>query len=132
MPYQTNTVYLHGDDSFMPRRRACWSSWNVQRDHNGTFTVSYWMNRLQTLETAQQFFVTLNPTREPRNVFWQGEYEHPHFTAEAERAKRERWHIATPRLSFAGAYWGSGFHEDGFVSGREAADHLTGSMANAA
>ncbi len=132
MPYQSNMVYLHGDQSFMPKRRACWSSWNVQRDRSGTFTVSYWMNRLQTLDSQQQFFVTLNPTREPRNIFWQGRYEHPHFTAEAERAKRERWNIATPRLSFAGAYWGSGFHEDGFVSGREAAEHLVRRTAHAA
>ncbi len=124
MSYRPNSVYLHSDPSFMPKREACWSSWNVQRDTAGELTITYWMNRLQSLPGATNYFVTLNPQREPQRIAWQGTYQHPHFTRDAEEAKARRWDICGDRISFAGAYWGHGFHEDGFVSGRQAAEHI--------
>ncbi len=124
MPYRANSVYLHSDPSFMPKRKTCWSSWNVQRNQAGELTITYWMNRLQSLPGSTHYFVTLNPSREPRQIAWQGNYQHPHFTRDAEEAKTRRWEISGDRIAFAGAYWGHGFHEDGFVSGRQAVEHI--------
>jgi predicted NAD/FAD-binding protein len=121
MSYQNNAVYLHSDASFMPRNKACWSSWNVIRGRDGAYTITYWMNLLQGLTCSEQFFVTLNPTSEPHQISWQGSYEHPHFT-KASYAAQQKWtEISRGPLQFAGAYWGSGFHEDGFVSGQRCA-----------
>ncbi len=124
IPYQDNHVYLHEDVSFMPRNRRCWSSWNVVREADGAYTITYWMNKLQNLPCDEQFFVTLNPQRVPRTVRWQGFYQHPHFTRASFAAQQRGAEIATERTQFAGAYWGKGFHEDGFVSGLRAADAL--------
>ena len=67
--YGRNVAWLHSDERLMPRRRAVWSSWNyIARAHeaNASLSVTYWMNRLQHLPGARQFFVTLNPIQEPR------------------------------------------------------------------
>ncbi len=132
MPFQNNKVYLHQDVSFMPRDHRCWSSWNVTRDSSGEFTITYWMNRLQNLACQAQFFVTLNPNREPQDVCWQGDYSHPHFTRESIFAQTCRSDIGTRQTQFAGAYWGSGFHEDGFTSGLTAAQALIEGRAGGA
>ncbi|MEE2783864.1 MAG: FAD-dependent oxidoreductase [Pseudomonadota bacterium] len=121
VPYQNNAVYLHNDAAFMPRNKSCWSSWNVIRGRDGSYTITYWMNRLQGLTCSEQFFVTLNPAREPRQVCWQGSYQHPLFT-KASYAAQQKWtQISRGPVQYAGAYWGSGFHEDGFVSGQRCA-----------
>lgn len=124
MPFQPNQVVLHEDASFMPDNPHCWSSWNVVREPDGNYTITYWMNKLQGLHCAEQFFVTLNPSRQPDRVRWHGEYAHPHFTR-ASYAAQQRWaEISSGNTQFAGAYWGAGFHEDGFVSGQRAARAL--------
>lgn len=119
--YRQNRAVVHSDRSVMPRHRAAWSSWNVAVDGAHT-EVSYWMNRLQSLDPRQPFFVTLNPQREPRDVWSERSYAHPVFDTAARAAQRRRAEISGVRGTYyCGAYWGWGFHEDGFVSGREAA-----------
>ena len=46
----------------MPRQRSCWSSWNYLEDSKKNITVTYWMNKLQNLETERNIFVSLNPS----------------------------------------------------------------------
>ncbi len=48
----------------MPRRRAAWASWNYHLldEETGRTTVTYHMNRLQSLEADREFLVTLNRT----------------------------------------------------------------------
>ena len=47
------------------------------------------------------------------------------YTPGAVRAQQRRAEISgVNRTSYAGAYWGAGFHEDGLVSGYEAAADL--------
>jgi len=124
IPYQQNRVCLHSDTSFMPRNTKCWLSWNVTRETTGSHTITYWMNKLQNLSCAEQFFVTLNPPREPQALVWEGQYAHPHFT-QASAAAQRRWAgVGSARVRFAGAYWAKGFHEDGFISGIEAAESV--------
>ena len=58
----------------MPRHRSCWSSWNYLEDSKKkNITVTYWMNKLQNLETERNIFVSLNPSVLPakKNDFYQ-------------------------------------------------------------
>src|SRR4029453_362296 len=52
IPYQPNEAVLHTDRSLLPRRRRAWASWNYHLldEPIGKPTVTYHMNRLQTLE----------------------------------------------------------------------------------
>lgn len=131
IPYRTNRAVLHTDPSLMPRRRKTWASWNYV-GHGAASegcAVSYWMNRLQGLETQLPLFVTLNPEREPDpgSVLWQGEYDHPAFTPAALSAQRRLWSLqGRDNIWFAGAWLGAGFHEDGLQAGLAAAEHMGG------
>lgn len=131
--YTRNTAVLHGDTSFMPKRRAAWASWNYvagPQDDRQQVSVTYWMNRLQPLgEDAPPLFVTLNPWREPRSgtVFRTDIYEHPAFDMQTLRAQRELWSLQGRQSTwFCGAYFGAGFHEDGLQAGLAVAEELGG------
>ncbi len=123
--YQPNRAVLHSDASVMPRRRVAWSSWNVRADAKGRFECTYWMNRLQSLDAPRPLLVTLNPAQTPRDIWLECDYRHPIFTASAHAAKARLGEISgRNRTFYCGAYWGWGFHEDGFRSGLEAARRL--------
>ncbi len=130
--YSRNLAVLHSDAGLMPTRRSIWSSWNYMGDRNGSenaVTVSYWMNRLQQLNTETQMFVTLNPTRPPHagTIFHSEMYEHPLIDAAALAAQRKLWSLqGRNRTWFCGAYFGAGFHEDGLQSGLAVAEQLGG------
>ena len=119
--YQPNDVTLHTDHSLLPRRRRAWASWNyhLQDEPVGRTTVTYHMNRLQTLDADREFCVTLNRSDavDPDKVIRSLRYQHPVFTAGA-LAAQARWdEVSGPRRThYCGAYWGYGFHEDGVVS----------------
>lgn len=128
--YRSNKVYLHQDPGQMPRRRKVWSAWNyvgAERDAGEGVTVTYWMNRLQNLETARPLFVTLNPAvpPAPETVLFTTEYDHPQFDAAAHAAQQRLPGIqGRSGLWFAGAWTGHGFHEDGLRSGLDVAEAL--------
>ncbi|MCY3812061.1 MAG: FAD-dependent oxidoreductase [Gammaproteobacteria bacterium] len=123
--YQDNVAVLHSDESAMPRDRRAWSSWNVtadDRDGTTACNVTYWMNRLQRLPGSRQFFVSLNPRTPPHHAWVERDYRHPVFTTASQMARSRRTEIdGRNRIHYCGAYWGWGFHEDGFRSGVEAA-----------
>lgn len=133
--YTRNLAVLHRDPALMPLRRAVWSSWNYLAARRGDAlpTVTYWMNRLQPHlpqgRDAQPLFVTLNPTEPPRpeHLIRTEVYEHPRFDAAAMAAQRELWSLqGGQRAWFCGAYFGSGFHEDGLQAGLAVAEALGG------
>lgn len=127
--YSQNRAVLHGDPVLMPRRKAAWASWNYigGRGTRETPTVTYWMNALQQLPTAQNLFVTLNPHAEPKQVLHEEHYDHPIFDAAAMSAQRRLWSLqGRDRLWFCGSYFGAGFHEDGLQSGLAVAEALGG------
>lgn len=130
--YQWNTAVLHADRRWMPRRRALWSSWNFIGNEAGSAArpcVTYWMNRLQALDTETDLFVTLNPADEihPKAVFGTFEYSHPVFTAASHAARAALASRQGHRRTwFAGAHFGHGFHEDGLQSGLAVAERLGG------
>lgn len=131
--FRPNSVVLHRDPALMPRRRAVWSSWNYLRPAGepgaAPVSVTYWMNRLQSIDPARPLFVTLNPTVEPdeRLVFGRYAYDHPQFDAAAIAAQRHLTALQGRRRSwFCGAWTGFGFHEDGIRSGLAVAERLGG------
>ena len=119
--YQPNDVVLHTDRSLLPHRRRAWASWNyhLQDEPVGRTTVTYHMNRLQTLDADREFCVTLNRCDDvdPGAVIRRLRYHHPVYTA-AALAAQARWEQVSGRrrTHYCGAYWGYGFHEDGVVS----------------
>lgn len=143
-PYTRNLAVLHRDPALMPRRRAVWSSWNYVGVRGGSQvsaasqepappTVTYWMNRLQPHlpqgADAAPLFVTLNPTVAPRpeHLIRTEVYEHPRFDATGIAAQRELWSLqGQQRTWFCGAWFGSGFHEDGLQAGLAVAEALGG------
>jgi uncharacterized protein len=121
IPYQTNQAVLHTDTRMLPRRRRAWASWNyhLRPAAGDRTTVTYHMNRLQSLTADREFCVTLNRTGEidPATVIETIDYAHPVFTVDGVRAQGRLNEISGRNLThFAGAYWGWGFHEDGVVS----------------
>ena len=129
--FQENRAYLHRDTRLMPRRRKVWSSWNYlgQREAGGdrAVAVTYWMNRLQRLDAAHDWLVTLNPFEPPRDSLTEREitYHHPVFDARAIDAQARLPEIQGHRRTFyAGAWTGYGFHEDGLSSAVAIARHL--------
>ncbi len=131
--YSKNRAILHRDDRLMPKRKRLWSSWNYLSEmppHSATTSaVTYWMNKLQPLPVETPLFVSLNPLEEPRmeKVLAEFDYAHPIFDPAAMAAQRDLWKIQGARRTwFCGAYWGSGFHEDGIQAGLAAAEALGG------
>ena len=128
--YSRNHAVLHRDPALMPVRRKVWASWNYLADRNGTDQppcVTYWMNRLQGIPEDNPLFVTLNPVRPPeaRHLVRTEVYEHPLFDAAAMRAQHKLWSLqGRQRTWFCGAYFGSGFHEDGLQAGLAVAEAL--------
>jgi uncharacterized protein len=122
IPYQANEVVLHTDASLLPRRRRAWASWNfhLQDEPADRATVTYHMNRLQSLASDTHYCVTLNRSEaiDPERVIGVGEFAHPVFTHAALAAQRRWGEISgVRRTHYCGAYWGYGFHEDGVQSG---------------
>jgi predicted NAD/FAD-binding protein len=129
--YQKNIAYLHRDDSFMPKRNACWSSWNYLGSRQGKemqdVSLTYWMNKLQHIDKDYPLFVTLNPERELAAdlTFDKHIFHHPVFTRKAIEAQKALPAIQGKRnIWFCGAYQRYGFHEDGMMSGVEVARQL--------
>jgi predicted NAD/FAD-binding protein len=128
--YSDNEVLLHRDPRQLPVAPAARSSWNYRMDACTTRSehsaVTYWMNRLQGIESTAPFLVTLNASDriDPSTVVATMAYTHPIYTPASVAAQSELKRLFTDRTVYAGAYHGWGFHEDGCRSGVEAAAAL--------
>lgn len=119
--YQQNEVVLHTDTSVLPMKKDAWASWNyripqAQQDH---VSVTYNMNSLQSIESNQTYCVSLNQTRhiDKSKIIKRIIYHHPQFSP--GRSDIQGCHqqlIRHDGISYCGAYWGFGFHEDGVSS----------------
>jgi predicted NAD/FAD-binding protein len=123
-----NDVVLHTDAGLLPRRPGARSSWNYHLpscgDRIGLPTMTYSLNRLQGLETEEQYCVTLNRTGEidPARVIRRLRWAHPEMTRASLAAQAGLHVLNGPRnTAFCGAWQGNGFHEDGLASGLRAA-----------
>lgn len=128
--YSRNETILHSDDRLLPDATNARASWNYRMDacdaRSEATAVTYWMNRLQGLETSTPYLVSLNSAEHiaPATVHATMQYAHPIYTPRSVAAQAELGGLATERTVYAGAYHGWGFHEDGCRSGVEAARHL--------
>lgn len=121
--YTRNHTVLHTDASVMPSASAAWASWNyrVERPHDpkSPVTLSYHMNRLQSLRSQKQYFVTLNRARPfaPGSVIREIEYMHPMYTPASLHSQEFLPSLNGPlRTYYCGSYFGYGFHEDAVKS----------------
>jgi predicted NAD/FAD-binding protein len=125
-----NETVLHTDGRVLPKHPRARASWNYLLDHCASTAdevhVSYDMNRLHRLDEARDHVVTLNPGGrvDDEQVLARMRYTHPVYTAESVRAQAHLPALSDDRLAFAGAYHGWGFHEDGCLSGVNAARAL--------
>ena len=136
IPYTRNHTYLHKDPTLMPRRRSVWSSWNyvtasgaARTAPNAPPQVSYWLDRLQDLDTREDVFITLNPTVAPAasRTLATFAYDHPMFDTGALAAQPELWSLQGARNTwFCGSYFGYGFHEDALQAGLAVGEALGG------
>jgi len=116
-----NATCLHTDSRLLPRRERSRASWNYNLglDTRDAVTVTYHMNRLQSLGTSEDYCVTLNADGavDPNKVLRKMVYEHPLYTRDALRSQ-QRWDEISGhnRTHYCGAYWFYGFHEDGLNS----------------
>ncbi len=127
--YEANTAVLHVDESFMPIRKRAWCSWNYVESKSipEKVCVSYWMNRLQNLQSDKNYIVTLNPSSMPESAkqIYHTTYRHPMFNAKAMASQQSLWSLqGAQRTWFCGSYFGSGFHEDAVQSGLAVAEQL--------
>jgi predicted NAD/FAD-binding protein len=137
-----NEACLHTDASLLPRRAAARASWNYLLGDSGKVTMTYHLNRLQSLDrieecaqngarrtprASEDYCVTLNSNGrvDPARVLRRMVYEHPLYTRAAIRAQA-RWAEISGKnhTHFCGAYWFYGFHEDGLRSGMRVAEAL--------
>jgi predicted NAD/FAD-binding protein len=129
--YSLNDVVLHTDPAVMPPSRRAWASWNVsvagRETHGRPVAVTYYMNRLQRLNTEKEYFVSLNQTGEiaPETVITDIKCYHPVYTFETMKTQKDLPGLNGKRNTyFCGSYFRYGFHEDAIRSGYEAAGEI--------
>jgi predicted NAD/FAD-binding protein len=128
--YSQSATVLHTDSRLLPAARHARASWNYLTPATATGdrapVVTYWMNRLQGLDSSTNYLVTLNggDRIDPQTVLAEMAYTHPIYDLAAIEAQARLATLSTPQVAFAGAYHGWGFHEDGCRSGVDAARSL--------
>lgn len=128
--YASNRTLLHTDRRLMPKRHSVWSSWNYVADEpsrHGPIAVTYWMNRLQNIDSACPLFVTNNPVRQPapETILAEFDYSHPLYDHRAFAAQPRLAQLqGLKRTWFCGSYFGFGFHEGALSSGLNVAEAL--------
>ncbi|RYJ05574.1 MAG: FAD-dependent oxidoreductase, partial [Actinomycetales bacterium] len=92
--YSHNETLLHTDGAQLPSAEQAKASWNFRMDAcdaDGAPVVTYWMNKLQGLESRQDFLVTLNAAEsiDPETVIARMQYTHPIYTPASVAAQSE-------------------------------------------
>jgi predicted NAD/FAD-binding protein len=119
--YVSNSAFLHTDKNLMPFRKNAWSSWNSITKNNKT-CVTYWLNKLQNLNTNKNYFLTLNPVEiiDEYKIIKKVNFTHPYFNSENVKLQKNLHLLqGKKRTWFCGSYFGYGFHEDGLKSSIE-------------
>lgn len=143
--FTDNEAVLHTDTSVLPKKPLAWASWNYllpntnqqlqrrsQPQANQSLgnelkpVLTYNMNILQRLVKNHNYLVTLNEQIDNAQVIKRINYRHPVYDIKMTLAQKQ-WHSLASQENhthFCGAYWFSGFHEDGVRSGLRVCQHL--------
>jgi len=116
--YVKNVAFLHTDKRLMPIKKKAWSSWNSVSDGEKT-CITYWLNKLQNLDTSKNYFLTLNPIYKinENSVIKKVNFTHPYLNSKNTALQKDlRLIQGKKRTWFCGSYFGYGFHEDGLKS----------------
>ena len=129
IPYQENLAVLHRDASLLPPKKSAWASWNyfIPKREKGRVALTYYMNRLQSLNSSEHFYVTLNMPEKiaSRKIIASLIYHHPVYDPKSLQARRRQDELnGQNRTYYCGAYWGYGFHEDGVNSALAVCKHF--------
>ena len=119
--YVSNEAYLHRDENLMPIRKSAWSSWNSISKNENT-CVTYWLNKLQNLNSEKNYFLTLNPVEaiDKNRIIKKIHFTHPYFNKDNVALQKDLNKLqGKKRTWFCGSYFGYGFHEDGLKSSKE-------------
>lgn len=124
--YKENEALLHNDIKALYPDKGIYAAWNYKTGGKANaVTLSYWINKLQNLESEKEYFVSLNETAELSDVIEKISYEHPQFDGNAIKMQARRDEInGENHTYYAGAYWRNGFHEDGLWSANTIAQSM--------
>lgn len=130
--YWPNDVVIHTDESFMPKAKRAWASWNWYSDTSDVskamLMLTYQINTLQQLPAdTPTVMETLNRDRAPAEgtVLAELSFDHPMYSREAIAAQALLPSIqGSDRIWYSGAWTRFGFHEDGMLSGVHVSEAL--------
>ncbi len=122
--YKKNVAFIHSDESFMPKNKKNWCSWNAKINENNLqkSSVTYWLNLLQNLKINKNIFLTINPYYKisEEKIYKKVIFTHPYYDEEALKNQNELQSLQNKdNVLFCGSYFGYGFHEDGIKSSLE-------------
>ena len=132
--YQENDVILHSDDSLMPKKPLSWASWNFlagDRTRDEPPLVTYCMNILQSIKSQLPLLVSLNARDriDSDKIIGEYNYSHPVYSLTGMKSQLRRNEICgVDRIHYCGAYWYSGFHEDGVRSALDVSEKFGASL----
>ena len=112
----------------MPKLKKVWASWNyLEGENNNKLSVTYWMNKLQNIDSKKNIFVTLNPSMKPskETIIKRIIYDHPVYNLKTFKTQKKIKLIqGKNNIWYCGAYLGYGFHEDGIKSGLDIVNQI--------
>jgi len=127
--YQPNEVVLHTSEQLLPPDKRQWSSWNFIREPGDAeerpVLVSYYMNRLQAIQSPTNYVVTLNAGNliPEESIINRTTLTHPLYSQEALASQPAIQRMNGSRHTwYCGSYLGYGFHEDAVRSAVEVAN----------
>ncbi len=120
--YEKNIILVHQDKKLMPQNKNVWSSWNVLNNNKNNnrqkICVTYWINKLQNLNTKHPLLVTLNPPANQKidknKILKKIILKHPLLKKNHLFLSKKVNNLQGDNMTYyTGAWLGYGFHEDG-------------------
>ena len=132
--YHPSTIYLHRDESFMPRNKKEWRTWNVEMSSGRKEPqLTFWLNEFYPdAKFDGNVFQTWSPAHQPKvsQIIRKSDFERVVHTARSRSIISEIEKLqGKDGFFYAGSYsaYGMGLLEEALISGRRAS---TGVLSN--